>query len=341
MDASKRISSSTDLKVCDYSRHGAINQYLAGVIGKEFRQYRKRWKEVVNLKRRVNFPLFLVLEPTFKCNLRCIMCMHSSKGTPRYDYKSRLPLKTYKAILDEASRYYCPSMTMGGNGEPLLDGRLADMIKLASRKGFIDIMLNTNGTLLTPFVSRRLIRSGLTRLRVGFDGLTKATYEKIRVGADYEKVKDNIVNFIKLRDKMNSRLPVVRINCVHLSENDKEIKGFIDFWKPVADYVSIQRYIPHMLTKRRLKLMPEERSRFKDTICSQPFERLYIRGNGDAYACCSVVYGPIVGNVIKDSIYDIWNSAKMRRLRAALLNNDWRRIPVCRDCMRSRYGAAI
>ena len=55
-------------------------------------------------------------------------------------------------------------------------------------------MINTNATLLEENMNRKLIERGLTRIRIGFDGATADTYEKIRIGANFHKVKDNILN---------------------------------------------------------------------------------------------------------------------------------------------------
>jgi len=328
-----------EIKVKDYCKHGDINDYLGLVLGEEFVKYRECWNVASRMERELEFPLFLVFETMFKCNLKCIMCIHSNDGKVRYGYEEKLPFETFKKIMDEASQYYCPSLTIGGTSEPLLDDRLSDMIELATKSGFIDTMVNTNATLLTEKIGANLINSGLTRLRIGFDGVTAKTYERIRIGADFDKVKHNITNFIKLRDNLNKKIPVVRISCVHLLENDKELIEFIEFWHHTADYVSIQRYKPHELSNERSReMMGAGGKAIKHVKCSQPYERLYIRGNGDVHACCSMVYGPKVGNVFTDSLYHIWNSDKMMRLRHALRNEDWDSVPICKECMVNTYG---
>lgn len=332
-----KVSSSFDALnyVRDYSRHRDINEYIGGILGDKFKEYRCKWKIAGSLKKVFDFPLFLVFETMFRCNLKCGMCIHSSRDKMRYAYSGRLPMGIFKKIIEEANRYSCPSLTFGGTSEPLLDDNTVDMIRFSKANGFVDSMLNTNATLLSEGTSRRLLDSGLTRLRAGFDGITEATYNKIRKGADFRIVKNNIINFIKMRNGMGLKLPVVRVSCVHLSKNDREIDKFIEFWKPIVDYVSIQMYRPHKFTKRRLQMAPNTELISKRAVCTQPFERLYIRGNGDAYACCSIAFSLKAGNIFKSSIYDIWNSEKMRAFRKMLKNNEWEKIPGCRDCLHS------
>ena len=334
------IVSSDEAKVQDYSRYGDVNDYIGSLKGDVFRDYRRRWHLASSMEKEFDFPLFLVFETMFKCNLKCTMCLHSSAGKKKYGYDGKLSFDKYKEIIREASEYGCPSLTIGGTSEPLLDARIADMISFANKSGFVDTMLNTNATLLTEDVGKALIEAELTRLRIGFDGATAETYESIRVGAKYENVKENILNFIELRNKMKSQFPIVRLSFVNLAANNSELESYVDFWKTVADYVTIQRYKPHEFTeKRSWKLMGAGDSSIKNIKCSQPFERVYIRGNGDVHACCSVVYGPKVGNVFETSIYEIWNSKKMKELRKELKKGIIDKNPGCKKCMIESYGA--
>jgi len=334
------MTTTDKLKALNYSKHGNVDDYISSLKGEEFREYRRRWKAATSMEKEFDFPVFLVFETLFKCNLKCIMCYHSNTNKTAYEYDGMLPTEIFERIMKECSNSYCPSLTIGANSEPLLDVRLPDMLALARNSGFVDTMINTNATLLTEDMSRKLIESGLTRIRIGFDGATADTYERIRIGANFHKVKQNILNFIRIRDEMGTKFPIVRISCVHISENDKEIQDFIAFWKPHVEYVSIQRYKPHEFTlERERDKMGAGEQVIENVKCSQPFERLYIRGNGDVHACCSMVYGPRVGSIFESSISDIWNSDKMKLLRWQLKNGEWDDIPTCKECMIQTYGA--
>jgi radical SAM protein with 4Fe4S-binding SPASM domain len=250
-----------------------------------------------------------------------------------------MPWKMYKNIMEEVKLHGCPSITIGGHCEPLLDKRLSDMVATARDSGVIDIMINTNATLLTRKIGEKLILAGLIRLRVGFYGATRQTYESVRIGAEFKKVKHNILDFLSLRSEIGSKLPIVRISCVHLSVNDYEIDDFVNYWISKVDYVSIQRYRPHELTEDRARgKLGAGIKKIENIKCSEPWERLYIRGNGDVYPCCHPAIGPLVGNVNRNSIYEIWNSEVMRFLRNTMINGDWDSIPGCKNCMIQNYN---
>ena len=55
----------------------------------------------------------------------------------------------------------------------------------------MDIMINSNATLLSEERSRKMLGTGLTRLRFSLDAATKETFEKIRIGAKYDSVMKN------------------------------------------------------------------------------------------------------------------------------------------------------
>jgi len=330
-----------DAKVQDYSTHSDVNEYLGNILGESFREYRAKWDKATQLEKVYDFPLFMVLEPMFKCNLKCIMCLHSNQENASVKYDGKMPWDMYVRIIEEASRYNCPSLAIGGMCEPILDTRLSEMVAVAKKCGFVDIMLNTNATLLKREVSKKLIENGLTRLRIGFDGATAGTYEKIRIGAGFEKVKSNIMGFINLRNEMNSEVPIIRISCVHLSANDQEIEEFIKFWSPIVDYVSIQRYRPHEFTEKRTrKKLGAGVKAIENLKCSEAWERVYIRGNGDVHICGLPAYSPKIGNLRENTIYEMWNSEFMNNIRNAIKCGDWESIPTCKECMLQYFYSA-
>ena len=330
----KKFISSDKSKVQDFVVHEDVDKYLGNILGEKFKEYRKRWNKASRIENLYDFPLFLVFEPLWKCNLKCIMCLHSDPKDSALEYDGKMPWDMYVDIMSESKKHNCPSLTIGGHCEPLLDTRIVEMIALARESGFVDIMLNTNATLLNETISKELIESGLTRLRVGFDGATASTYEKIRVGANFEIVRNNIMTFVRLRNELNAKIPIVRISCVHLSKNDQEIDAFIKFWTPIADYVTVQRYRPHVLTEARSReKLGAGLKAIKNEKCSEPWERLYVRGNGDVYTCCQPAYGPKLGNVKENTLQELWHSKKLNNLRSSILDGEWDSIPTCKECM--------
>ena len=58
-----------------------------------------------------------------------------------------------------------------GDNEPFLIKNMEEYIYYAHKKGFIDIMTNTNGSPITANRSKKILDSGLTRIRFSLDAL--------------------------------------------------------------------------------------------------------------------------------------------------------------------------
>ena len=308
-----------------------IDVTLGEIIGSSFIDYRKKWHEINEKKNISEFPLYLVLEQRFKCNLKCPMCVISYPEKVSFDTdSSSMSDELFIKIMKEAERNNCPSISMNNTEEPLLGkGQAIERIKIAKEHGFIDIMMNTNGVLLDDKISNDLIDSGLTRLLIGFDGYSKTTYEKIRVGANYEHVKSNIEQFLAIKKKRNSKLPIVRISFVVNDINKHEVVDFYEYWKDKVEYVAFQEYYePPVETP----LIKNNLTKNTSVDCDEPWNRMTIRANGDVLPCCSFwgYYLPI-GNVNENSMYDIWHGKEMNKLRNQFINKDLN--DKCKKCL--------
>lgn len=327
---------SDNIKFMNYSKHGNIDKYIAQYIGEKWLDYRKKWRNAVELKEFYNFPLYITIEQHFKCNYKCIMCYHSDKEQYELlNHKSKLSHDDVKKIIDEASKIGTLSICLNAGNEPLLDRDIYKLVKYTKSKGILDVFITTNGSLLDENVAEKLIDAGLTQIRVSIDAFSEEVYKKVRRSNNFSLVKDNVKRLIKIRNKKGRILPIVRVSFVHMSINSHEFEDFKNYWKDIVDYVSIQRYTPVNLKPNMLTLIPKERDSYKNTICSMPFSMIYIRANGDVFPCGRIEYGIKIGNIFKNSIYEIWNSKKSNELRKKLLNLRYSEIEGCKKCFES------
>ncbi len=343
----------TDGKVIHLSSEEDINVKLSKIIGKKFSDYRKKWDLANKLSLITEFPLFLHIELNQTCNYRCPHCIigNQDEVSKLYNKQEFVTFSQYKKIVDEGSRYGCPSITAQGDNEPFLIKNMEQYIYYAHKKNFIDIMTNTNGSPINLDRSKKILDSGLTRLRFSLDAHTDKTYKKVRVGSiDLDKVKRNIFNFLELRDKGRYKLPVVGVSFCKLKNNIHELEQFKEFWKDKVDFVSIQTYVPPTQNKKEyFEFFPEdqfyenENESFK---CNQPFQRIQIR-NQEIFPCCySLVMGDkgtknydnfVLGNINKISIFDAWNSEKMKKLRRLQVEGKFNQNPTCKMCVKFTF----
>jgi radical SAM protein with 4Fe4S-binding SPASM domain len=300
---------------------------------KKYWEYRKKWHE--NPKRQIvgKFPLHLDIESTRRCNLRCPMCVRTIKlKRGEKIEEGDMDFNLFKKIVSEGAVNGLYSIKLNYLGEPLICKDLVKMVAYAKNKGIIDVMFNTNGSLLTKAVARELIKAGLDKLFISFDSPFKERYEKIRVGTKFEKVIENVKNLIQIRNKLKSPTPIVRVSMVVMKENKREVLDYIKLWKPIVDLVGFSDYLnPQGMDKRKryaIKLR-----RHENFVCSQLYQRLFIHYNGKIGLCC-VDYDAEcdLGNVKDTFIKDVWLGEKMRKIRELHNKGKWYENPLCKKC---------
>ena len=334
----------TDGKVRWFTSEEDVNSKLASIIGKKFEDYREKWDSVNKFELETDFPLFLQLETNQICNLRCPSC---PIGTPeayeKYISSEKMDWNLYQRIILEGEKYGCPSLEPQGTNEPLLDKNLENQIKFASDHGFLDIMLNTNATLLSEERSRKFLKSGITRVRFSLDAATKETFEKVRLGAKYDVTMRNIEKFLEIKKQEKLELPVVGVNFCKTSFNEHEEEAFIEKWYDKVDFIVIQEFQPPD-TEHNYSEFLSSTSVYREKLnsgfnCQQPWQRVLVRSNGEVCPCCAFFSEELtLGNVKDHSIYKLWNSKDMKDLRHLHKLGNYQENPWCKKCVNSLRG---
>ncbi|MEM2506756.1 MAG: radical SAM/SPASM domain-containing protein [Nitrososphaeria archaeon] len=169
-----------------------------------------------------NMPhVYVQIEPTTKCNLKCRFCIRDD------DVNSDMALALFKSIIDQLRRYkpITKTIDLTGVGEPLLCENLIKMIKYAKGYGF-STRFTSNFSAIDEAKMLDLIKGGLDCLYVSIDGASKHTFEKLRAGACFEKVLENIRLFIKTRKRLKQNKPILLLRPTISSENAHELPLF-------------------------------------------------------------------------------------------------------------------
>ena len=329
----------TDGKVQTFTSDEDVNAKLSKIIGKKFSDYRKIWDKANRMELVTEFPLFLHLDMNQNCNYKCPHCIigHPKEVEENY-FGNYLDFNGFKKIIDEGAEHGCPSMEPQGNNEPFLIKNLHEYISYASKRGFIDIMLNNNGSALTKKRAEQIIDSGLTRLRFSLDAFTPETYSKVRVGSiPLERVIRNIDYFLDLRAKKNYKLPLVGVSFCKMSSNEHELEDFIKFWTNKVDMISVQRFVPPVPNNKKYEkyyasdtLNEQPINEFK---CVQPFQRVVIKNKQIAPCCVSFNKNLILGNIDDTTIHDAWHSPKMKNIRQLHKDGKFYLDKTCKDCV--------
>ena len=246
----------------------------------------------------------------------------------------------YKKIIDEVKDYVF-DVNLFHRGEPLLHPKILDMISYAHHSN-IKTRVHTNGTLLNDKFSIDLIQSGLNLISFSFDGYSKKTYEKNRVGATYEQTLNNMLTFLKIKKKLKSKTP---FTIIQVMEFDEELssKNFarqkVEFVKNFKNLPLNKLVIrtPHnwggLLEIEGIKKADKNKSRL--IPCTFPWYSLTIFYNGKVCLCPQDFEGEIpIGDLNKDSIKNIFNNETMQSIRYKFKTGDIGDISPCNSCDR-------
>ena len=103
-------------------------------------------------------------EVTTKCNYNCIICPHNQLTRKIETMSFELFKLLLDKILSETKQY--DTLTFPGMGEPLLDETLNKKIEYAKQKKIKNILILTNGSLLTPEKFKEFEDLGVTSVRI-------------------------------------------------------------------------------------------------------------------------------------------------------------------------------
>lgn len=301
-------------------------------ISEDYKVYRKKW-EAASKGFLFNFPLCVEIESSYLCNLKCPMCTRQTLGT--FGEGGFIAKGLYSKILSEAGRYKMPAIMLDHEAEPLTNPDIPEMVKKAKEAGILDIWMHTNANLLTKGLSEQLIENGLTRINFSIDASIAETYDKMRPGGDFEKVLKNVMNFLKLRNRLKKKYIRTRVSFAVQDANKSEKESFFNFWKDKVNVVTFQRLVDFNKFKNQDKNLRKCNDGF---ICYKLWQLLIIRYNGDIVPCSMPfrhydTKDYLLGNLHEQNIKECWDSPKLNKIRKLHMKKKYHEVPFCKDCV--------
>ena len=166
-------------------------------------------------------PRVIFIEVTNRCNLLCQTCPHT------FFQREPLTSLTLADFISIAEQF--PEMQralLHGVGEPLLNRELPEIIHYLKNRE-VEVLINSNGTLLTPAWQEALVRSGLDEDRCSIDGASPETYASIR-GADLlPKLIEGLGGLVETKARLGFQTPRLSIWCVATRENLQELPDLV------------------------------------------------------------------------------------------------------------------
>jgi pyrroloquinoline quinone biosynthesis protein E len=325
-----------------------IEKKLARVLSKLSRRdswrhaSRKLMVAYVAPERPRRFPLKLQIEASSRCNLCCPSCSHSrEQGNGEHLSEdnfcrilSRLPWQPARVVLS-------------GIGEPLTNPQFFSLVDiLAERK--IRCEFHTNGTLLGARMRQAILsRDTIDTVNISCDGAQKKTFESLRRGADFDRWRRYVGEFLAEARQRRGKPLTVGVNMVISQANLDEIGDILRLARalgfdgihaihpiplddtaaalcpsPTASSTVNREYLSKLGRDlglnvacyfRRNKVPPAALPR-----CLLPWEYMFVRANGDVAPCCALFgseKGAVVGNILEQEFGEIWRGPQAREFR--------------------------
>ena len=307
-------------------------------------------------------PLMMDIEPTTGCNFRCTMCDVSS---PNWVTKN-MKIDVFKKIIDKNKQLL--QIKLQGMGEPFVNKHYLDFIKYASNYG-IFVQFVTNGSLLTDSTIDNLCeRDNISKINISIDGVTKQTFEGIRIRSNFDVIVKNTRKLIdKIKKKEKNKRPIISALSLIQKDNFHEAEeimnlcknlGFDDLsyqvqltgwgkkeWEDTnkekdINYNNNSNFFNEIIEKGRKMNFPvrviEENLLSKENQCSYPWDTPYINTDGNVTPCCMIPDPKVVslGSTMEKNFVEIWNSDLYQSFRKDIKNHNLRE--YCKNCYKSR-----
>ncbi len=297
----------------------------------------------------IRVPRDVVIEPTNFCNLRCPLCATTSMKRSR----GYMILENFKFIIDSLPKK-TRKIDLFLAGEPVLNREIYKMMEYATKNGK-KVVVSTNGIFLDKDVNS-ILDSGLDDLIIAMDGATKETYDKYRIGGNFNSLIKGLKKLCEEKRRRNLTKPRIQLQFVIMKHNEHEIQAILDLAKKFGvDNVIFKSVslgsVRNMEEKLKIKdeYLPENKqySRYKmndgrlevvkmPSYCHWIWQSV-ILWNGDLTMCChdfdaTMKYANIFE---KKGFLNAWRSKEHNRYRRLVLK---RQFEICKRCsMTSEY----
>jgi MoaA/NifB/PqqE/SkfB family radical SAM enzyme len=283
------------------------------------------------------FPSQVIIDITELCNLACTHCPHPTfKKSEHYAGRTLDPALSAKAIgeVAEAGPGAVHQVRYASDGEPMLYPGLFSMLTDAVVRSGTFVSLTTNGTLLTPERTERLLATKVSLVDISIDAFTAETYARIRVHGDLSVTRANVERLISRARASGSKTRIV-VSYIEQPDNVHETAAFEQFWNDAgADAVVIRRLhsasgsiIPVADLMRRQATTKVRRA------CVYPWERIVLTPRGTLAFCpADWTRGSNLVDYRTTTIAELWRSQQYAALRRAHLTNDYSAHGFCGQC---------
>lgn len=282
------------------------------------------------------------IETTNACNMRCKMCPRTTLMTRPIESMSS---DAYKILVDQiqphsdaswkewesfvAKEYevfpndvsenhfflyiIAKSVILHGFGEPLLDPKITERVGLLTDRG-VPTYFSCNPYNIRKDALREIFANGLGYIKFSIESVDDSVQESIRGEAgSFEDNYKKIMQLIEMKEKYNYDTEIV-ITMINFNRDNQ----LDDFHKLKESFNGTESYV--YLKSLDQKWYGSENYKNASVhwreFCQAPWTFCVVKSNGDVVQCMEDYNNEMVfGNVLDQSLEDIWNSQMYKDFR--------------------------
>jgi len=305
------------------------------------------------------YPREIEIEITTHCHLKCIFCEHTFwKDQPQ----KHLTFDEFKKIIEQFPGLRFINLT--GEGTCFLNPDFFKMIEYLKKKD-IFVMFVESFDLFDEDRIKKVVDLGVERIEVSLDAASKETYEKIKVGASWERTINHLRLLREEKKRRGTPFPFVFFRYVVNKLNQYELPDFIDLladldmnlgqWT-VVEFCGLLYFKgnKHLFVKElEQNVIDETNKRAKKnniqvawshifklspmTQCSK-WMQPYIMIGGDVVIDCAVLMSDNrsylrankICNLLEETFQHVWNSTYYKQVRESVPKKDG---PISKHCL--------
>ncbi|MDD5689330.1 MAG: radical SAM protein [Caldisericia bacterium] len=292
-------------------------------------------------------PIIYNIETTNACNMRCKMCPRTTMMTRKIETITKdLFIRIVEQIKPHEEtdwqewekfvqkRYGIPSNSMGENhfflyiiprviqlhgyGDPLLDKNMAEYVKILREKGFKSYF-SCNPANIDINQTVKMFENGLDYIKYSIESVNDAKHKQIR--GEASNFTDSYKKILQLLDikaqKKYKTVIVITMLDLHQEGQFEEFERLKEKFKGCDVYIYFKSEDQQWYRKDYHGTKSIHWSEF----CKHPWMSMTIKSNGEAAMCMEDYNNEIIlGDTKTETLYDIWNGKKYRKLRKDHLN---------------------
>lgn len=282
------------------------------------------------------------------CSCKCWFCAYTDHHQP-VSKARRLTLediqRTFRATPPGEK---LKAIMLTGIGESILNPECVEIAAFLKEQTN-HLMLLSNGVLMTPEISGRLIAAGVDEIRVSIGGATPEAWVKFqgscfgeKAAEIFQRVLNNIKGACENRDRINPQC-IIGTNYILMEENKDEMLLYLQIMKDlgvsnvnimpydssaVGDEQPPRRYLVERTARRIVQGLP---------LCRHIGNNMQVNMQehpGELYCCChSESPSNVLGNILEQPLYELLTGEKFKKLCGSMDGGKEEITQACLDCL--------